>query len=53
MKQSTNKVKSQFNPAFGNKAHIQWEILKYEIPKSSVEFSKNKAKLMSEKILRS
>ena len=51
-KQHINKVKSQFNPAFGNKAHVQWEFLKYEIQKFSVEFSKNKAKLRHEKLLR-
>ena len=33
MKQHISEVKSQFNPAFGNKAHVQWEFLKYEIPK--------------------
>ena len=33
MKQHISEVKSQFNPAFGKKAHVQWEFLKYEIPK--------------------
>ena len=31
MKQQINEVKSQFNPAFGNKTHVQWELLKYKI----------------------
>ena len=45
-----NKVKSQFNPAFGNKANVPWEFLKYEIRKFSMEFSKNKAQLRREKL---
>ena len=52
MKQHINEVKSQFNPAFKNKAHVQWEFLKYEIRKFSIEFSKNKAKLRREKLSR-
>ena len=44
MKQHINEIKSQFNPASGNKAHVQWEFLKYEIWEFSIEFSKNKAK---------
>ena len=52
MKRYINKVKSQFNPAFGNKAHVQWEFLKYEIQKFSIEFSKNKTKLRREKLSR-
>ena len=47
-KQHMNKVKSQFNPAFGNKANVPWEFLKYEIRKFSMEFSKNKAQLRRE-----
>ena len=50
MKQHINKVKSQFNPAFKNKAHVQQEFLKYEIRKFSIEFSKNKAKLRRKKL---
>ena len=50
MKQYISEVKSQFNPAFGNKPHVQWEFLKYEIPKFTIEFSKNKAKLKREKL---
>ena len=50
MKQHISKVKSQFNPAFGNKAHVQWEFLKYKIQKFTIEFSKNKAKLKREKL---
>ena len=49
MKQHINKVKNQFNPALGNKFHVHWEFLKYEIRKFSTEFSKNKAKLRHEK----
>ena len=52
MKQHINKVKCQFNPAFGNKAYVQWEFLKYEIWKFSTEFSKNKVKLRREKLSR-
>ena len=53
MKQYISEVKTQFNPAFGNKAHhVQWEFLKYEIPKFTIEFSKNKAKLKREKLSR-
>ena len=52
MKQHINEVKSQLNPAFKNKAHVQWEFLKYEIRKFSIEFSKNKAKLRREKLSR-
>ena len=52
MKQHISEVKSQFNPAFGNKAHVQWEFLKYEIRKFTIEFSKNKAKLKREKLSR-
>ena len=50
MKQHIAKVKSQFSPAFGNKAHVQWEFLKYEIRKFSIELSKNKAKLRHKKL---
>ena len=51
MKQYISEVKSQFSPAFGNKAHhVQWEFLKYEIRKFTIEFSKNKAKLKCEKL---
>ena len=52
MKQHINEVKSQFNPAFGNKAHVKWEFLKYKIREFSREFSKNKAKLKLEKLWR-
>ena len=50
MKQHISEVKSQFNPVFGNKAHIQWEFLKYEIRKFTIEVSKNRAKLKCEKL---
>ena len=50
MKQHISEVKIQFNPAFGNKAHLQLEFLKYEIWKFTIEFSKNKAKLEREKL---
>ena len=50
MKQQITKVKSQFSPAFGNKAHDQWKFLKCKILKFSVEFSKSKAKLRHEKL---
>ena len=52
MKQHISEVKSYFNPGFGNKAHVQWEFLKYEIGKFTIEFSKNKAKLKREKLSR-
>ena len=52
MKQYIREVKSQFNPAFGNKAHVQWEFLKYQIGKFTIEFSKNKSKLEREKLSR-
>ena len=52
MKQHISEVKSQFNPTFGNKAHVQWEFLRYEIRKIPIEFSKNKAKLRREKLSR-
>ena len=52
MKQHRNKVKSQFSSAFGNKAHVQWELLKYEIRKFSIKSSKNKTKLRREKLSR-
>ena len=52
MKQHISEVKIQFDPAFGNKAHLQWEFLKYEIWKFTIEFSKNKAKLKREKLSR-
>ena len=52
MKQHISEVKSQFYPAFGNKAHVQWEFLKYEIRKFTIEFSKKKAKLRREKLSR-
>ena len=52
MKQHISEVKSQFNPAFGNKPHVQWEFLKYQIWKFNIEFSKNKAKLKRQKISR-
>ena len=52
MKQHISYVKSEFNSAFGNKAHVQWEFLKYEIWKFTIEFSKNKAKLKREKLSR-
>ena len=52
MKQHINEVKSQFNPAFGNKARVMWEFLKYEIRKFSIEFSKNTTKLRREKLSR-
>ena len=48
MKHQIHELKSQFNPAFGNKAHVQWEFLKYKILKFTIEFSKNKAKLKHE-----
>ena len=50
MKQHVNKGKSQFSPAFEIKARVQWKLLKYEIRKFSIEFSKNKAKLKREKL---
>ena len=50
MKQHINEVKNQFSPAFGNKARVRWEFLKYEIRKFSIQFSKNKAKLRREKL---
>ena len=50
MKQHINEVNSQFNSTFGNKAHVQWEVLKYESWKFSVEFSKNKVKLRRDKL---
>ena len=50
MKQHISEVKSQFYPAFENKAHVQWEFLKYEIRKFTIEFSKKKAKLRREKL---
>ena len=40
MKQHISEVKIQFNPAFGNKAHVQWEFLKYEIRKSKLRREK-------------
>ena len=40
MKQRIKEAKSQFNPAFGNKAHLQWK------------FSNSKAKLRREKLSR-
>ena len=52
MKQHISEVKSQFKPAFRNKAHVQLEFLKYEIQKLTIEFSKNKAKLKCEKLSR-
>ena len=52
MKQHISEVKNQFNPAFGNKAHVQWELFKYEIWKFTIEFSKSKAKLKCEKLSR-
>ena len=56
MKQHISKVDGfkvdQFNAALGNKAHIQWEFLKYKIRKFTIEFSKNKAKLRREKLSR-
>ena len=50
MKHHISEFKSQFNPAFGNKA--QWEFLKYKILKFTIELSKNKAKLKREKLSR-
>ena len=41
-----------FNFAFRNTDHDQWEFLKYEIQKFSIEFSKNKTKLSRGKLLR-
>ena len=52
MKQHINEVKSPFNPAFGSKAYIRWEFLKYEIRILSKKFSKNKVKLWREKLSR-
>ena len=52
MKQLISEGKSQSKPAFGNKAHVQREFLKYEIREFTVEFSKNKAKLKREKLSR-
>ena len=52
MKQRISKVQIQFNPAFGNKAHVQLEFLQYEIWKFTIECSKNKAKLRREKLSR-
>ena len=34
----------------GNKAHVQWGFLKYDIRKFTIKFSKNKAKLRREKL---
>ena len=48
MKQQIEKAKSQFDPAFGNKAHVQWDFSNYKIQKFSVEFSNIRAKLMCE-----
>ena len=48
MKQHISEVKSQFYPAFGNKAHVQWEFLKCKIQKCSTEFLKSKTKLRLE-----
>ena len=42
MKQHINEVKSQFNSAFGNKAHVQWKFLEYKIRIFSIEVSKIK-----------
>ena len=50
MKQHISEVKSQFNPAFRNKAHVQCGFSKYKIWKFTIEFSKNKAKLKREKL---
>ena len=44
-----SEVKSQFNPAFENKADVQWEFLKYEIRKFTIEFLKNITKLKCQK----
>ena len=52
MTQHISKVQSQFNPAFGNKAHVQLGFLQYEIWKFTIECSKNKAKLRREKLSR-
>ena len=52
MKQHINEVKSPFNPAFGSKAYIRWEFLKYEIRILSKKCSKNKVKLWREKLSR-
>ena len=52
MEQHTDEVKSQFNPFFGNKSHVQWEFLKFEIRKSSPKLSKNKAKIRRKKLSR-
>ena len=49
IKQYISEVKSQFNPAFGNKADVQWEFLKYEIRKFTIEFLKNITKLKCQK----
>ena len=47
-----NEGKSQFNPAFGNNAHVQWEFLKWKISQFPLEFGKKKAKLRHEKVSR-
>ena len=52
MKLHAIEIKSQFNPAFGHKPQVQWELSKHEIWKFFVEFSKAKAKLKREKLLR-
>ena len=52
MKQHISEVNSQFKPAFEKEAHVQWEFLKYEIRKFTIEFSKNKANLKRKKLSR-
>ena len=50
MKQYIRKVRSHFNPVSWKKVHVHWEFLKYEIRKFTIESSKNKAKLLREKL---
>ena len=53
IKQHINEVKSQFNqPCFWKWASCSVGILKYDIRKFSIEFSKNKAKLKRENVSR-
>ena len=48
MKQHINEVKSQINPAFGNKTHIKQEFLKYKIWKFSIDSQKSKQRDMKD-----
>ena len=44
MKEHMQNIKHQFDPLFKEKPQAQWEMLKYEIRKFSVAFSKKKCK---------